>query len=263
MITLPADIKKDDNWNGYSMDQGAQVKNLDSGMGFPEHQRIVCAAKTFIATMAYSDEELGENVAREALMILKEAFTDPDGGAVYITKGIHQPNYDPHIQLKVDGHDRLFHLNVSAEENVQAIDGHGFFHWKAVSVSARVRNHRGDPETQFDYAQWPAGVAAKLRRDANRRNSISSGRLLTLNAEIQAELDRARAQSERDTLKNKIVAAALKLGLTPKNLRDTGKLLDGETVTFLTKSRIEKACTFDKATNKFTYGGTTTTISMS
>jgi len=263
MITLPADIKQDDNWNGTSTDHGLQVRNLDSGMLFTEHQRIVCNAKTFISTMTYTAEELQENAARRALETLKEAFTEADGDPVYITKGIHQPNSDPHIQLRVGDDGPLYHLNVSAEEEVETLSGTKYFHWKAVSVSARIRNGNGTYSglDLYDYAQWPAGVVAKTRY-ASRRNSISPGWLLKLNADIQAERDRAREQSDRDQLKNQVIAAITRLGLTIKNKRDSGKLIDGETVTFQTKTGIAKACSFDKATNKFTYAGTATTLSL-
>lgn len=75
MISLPADVKKKESWNGSSLDIPTQtlVANLESLMNFAEHQRIVCEARGLIATMNYTAEQLQENAARRALVLLKDA----------------------------------------------------------------------------------------------------------------------------------------------------------------------------------------------
>lgn len=262
MIILPDEIKKGANWNGSSVDHntGQSNPNLQSSMNFAEHQRIVFAARGLIETMDFTQEQQDENPAKAALMILKAAFLNNDGGVVYISKGIHQPAADPHMQLSVvvGGETHLFHLDVSAHEVVTDTGGGNHFHWKGVRFSARVKKPKvfGEAEA-FDWAFWPENVDVTPKRNRDRRNSISPQALLDLNAAIDAEKARAKAQSDKAKRENEVIdAISTKLGLTMKTPKfSKAKFFSGQAVDFTTKNGATKSCSFDGVT--FTHPGGT------
>lgn len=250
MISLPADVKKKESWNGSSLDIPTQtlVANLESLMNFAEHQRIVCEARGLIATMNYTAEQLQENAARRALVLLKDAYTSNAGGTVYISKGIHQPNSNPHMQLTVDDEPHLFHLAVSAETLVDDKAGGEHFHWKGVSFSARIKTADSGfmKEAKYDYAEWPENANVTLKRALRRRNSISPESLLALNEKFDEEKRRREAESALALKRNRIAATVLeKLGLKPQNPGQLRKLWAGETAVFVTKNGTAMDCTYD------------------
>jgi hypothetical protein len=251
MITLPADVKKGANWDGVSKDPntGAMVNNLESAMSFAEHQRIVCGARDLLVNMDFTAVDQQANLAKAALMILKAAYCDVDGGTVYISKGIHQPYGNPHIQLTVekDGDDHLFHLDVSAHEVVSDDSGKEHFHWRGVCFSARVKNNAafGDPNT-FDTFFWPQGVAPTPKRFRDRRDSISGPQLQKVNNAIAEETERRRRDSEQQLKRNAVVAAvASKLKLKPADKFQLPKLWNGEAAKFKTVNGKDIMCTYD------------------
>jgi hypothetical protein len=102
MITLPQDVHQGGNWSGTSTDHGRTVRNLESLMSWPEHQRIVVGARGLLVSLDYPQKDQDENLAKKALVVLKEAYTTSSNGVLYGTKGIHQPYLNPHMQLTVE-----------------------------------------------------------------------------------------------------------------------------------------------------------------
>lgn len=249
MITLPDDVQKGDNWDGVSRDTGAPVNNLQSAMSFKEHQRIVCAAGGLLESLAYTEEEQQADKAKSALMLLKRTYTGNDGGVLYISKGIHQPYSNPHLQLSVedDGKKTLYHLDVSAHTVVIDHGGSEHFHWTGVCFSARIKNGKpGTEAEQYDSAWWPAGVVVTPKRNKDRRNSISGPGLVALDKKIDEETARRKAESELALKRNGIVdTVQQKLGLTPKDKFQLKKLWEGGTAVFVTKLRTDINCSYD------------------
>src|SRR5262245_59036187 len=120
MITLPEHVHQGGKWSGTSTDHGKTVPNVESLMSWPEHQRIVVEAKGLLTSLNYSQQDQDDNLAKEALMLLKEVYTTNSNGVLYVTKGIHRPQDDPHMQLKVriDDRSQKYHLDVSADQRV-------------------------------------------------------------------------------------------------------------------------------------------------
>lgn len=248
MITLPDDVKQDGNWDGTSLDRGARVNNLESKMGFKEHQRIVCTAGGLLVSMNYSAVEQQDNKAKAALMLLKQTYTGNDGGVLYISKGIHQPYNNPHIQLKVDdGHTYLYHLDVSAHTVVTDHADKEHFHWTGACFSARIRNGKpGTEAEQYDSAWWPVGVAVTPKVNRDRRNSISGPGLVAKDKAIDEEEAERKAQSDLALQRNAVLDTVLqKLALTPKDKFQLKKLWEGNPAMFLTKGLKPVSCTYD------------------
>jgi hypothetical protein len=252
MITLPQHVDKDGNWNGRSIDPktGDEHPNLESSMSWPEHQRIVIAAGGLLASLDYPQQDQDANRAKQALMVLKAVYTTPANIVLYVTKGIHRPTADPHMQLRVEfnGMTHLYHLDVSLEQRVRDLNRNEYFHWKGVRFSAKVRNDEPDWKTddeKYDRAVWPEGVPVTLR---GRRQSVSQERLAELNQSIRDERARQQALSDRDKKRNEIVKKVWnKLGLKPENNRELPKLWAGGSANFVTEKKKNEPipCTYD------------------
>lgn len=170
MITLPQ-ITAGDNWQGTSEDPnqlGVEVPNLESSMNLEEHRRIVLEAKSLFAGNAQFPAQGGD--AWESLRQLRTIFTTTSDKVVRISKGIHQPGVDPHLQLSAavtlgnETRNVQFHLNLTAEDRDFDKTGDMRFTWKAVqftAVSGKV------------LAAWPANVARRVKEKNIRRLSIS------------------------------------------------------------------------------------------
>lgn len=199
MITLPQ-ITAADNWSGMSEDPnqpGVLVPNLDSKMDLEEHRRIVLeAAALFTGPFpAYAGP------AWESLRQLRTVFTTTTKEPVYISKGIHQPTVDPHIQLtmavKNDNTTKnvQFHLNLTAVDRGDDRSGTMRYTWKAVQFTAVAGNV---------LAAWPQAVARKVKEQNIRRLSVSPSEWQKVKDAVdkakQAAADKQKAQATKDEI---------------------------------------------------------------
>jgi hypothetical protein len=188
----PKDIGQRGSWDGFSdhpVIVGRTVPNKDTSMDWPEHQSIIMKAAGLLALdvpPAFAD--------------LRHAFhgekSVPDSGSVstvkiYVSKGIHQPETNPHIQLETEaqllGHSvrgdkksklvprtdvapRVwkYHLNVSAVNTLSKGDS---FQWVGVQFTRQVGS---------TIHVWPAVATVVMKAPVTvvgRRSSISSSAL--------------------------------------------------------------------------------------
>lgn len=216
MISKEDDIGKTDDWSGISTietDTGGfmSVQNLDSSMSFAEHQRIAFAARKFLVSFDAGEEHWANRPddtdkadATTAFANLKDCYETSDSDfTMKISKGIHQPKTDPHMQIRLssDEYSVLFHLNVSATE----ADGKpagltGRFHWEAHSYSCKFGGM---------IFSWPENAGEPKKKDtyyrSARRNSISHAGLAAAVREHE-RAERARIFTER---KAKVLGPAL------------------------------------------------------
>jgi hypothetical protein len=197
VIATPDAVNDVDNeWDGSSYNKDSQQKqpNKDSKMDWDEHQKIVFDAGALLVNF---NEEMGnQDQASASLDRLKKAY----GGSeelLRVTKGIHQPYSDPHIQLGLwssDGKTKLatYHLNVSASATELNDDN---FQWKAVQFVGYGRVPGGDKSTRC----WPASANHVTKKQSTRRHSISSPVLAAL---VEKNNERLAAAEEKK--KNKI-----------------------------------------------------------
>ncbi len=242
MITCAGDIKQGGAWNGKT----GLEKHLDSSMDFAEHQRIAWdALKLLAGTMAVADNPAGKKLEQ-----LKEAYDGNDASDVlYISKGIHQPTTNPHIQLQLkrsQGRSYTFHLNVSTSSAVIQGLPEDYFHWVGVQFAADVDLV---PDGKV-YAFWPLVATIDRKNRHNRRRwSISPGEVQgtidTIERQRQEEQERANrveqariAESNRAKTRNLIAEQLGKQNWTIPGNKTNGmnKLIDGEKVAVNTKT---------------------------
>lgn len=197
MITMPSDVlaeahnaaDPDDDDIGYAWDgRDGNNPNKQTSMDWAEHQRIVFEARGLLGDGTFGGEMVGRRNyiagdVRTAFKQLYAAYAKGGASVVRVSKGIHQPTVDPHLQLRTstqhDGGPVLhhkFHLNVSAEP-VPDVDGlgSGRFIWKPVQFAMK---HVDD-----EVYRWPRVVTisrkdpARQRGPRVRRLSISPGML--------------------------------------------------------------------------------------
>lgn len=223
MITMPEHVLATDafgGWDGRSVDPNTNKEhpNKETGMDWAEHQRIVCAARGLLA----SEIETAPSTVKQAFKELQSAYNTADSRSVVrVSKGIHQPEDNPHIQLRVvtkfgQGQEavRKFHLDVSAQDTPLKDEA---FQWAGVRFSFKHVNNR---------YYWPLAASPIVRKDA-RRKSISSVDLeahVILMAEIAAE---AKLEEEKKALDERLKAWMLKYGIVASNL---SKLRRGSSV---------------------------------
>jgi hypothetical protein len=195
-------ILKGANWNGTSTINQQQVQNLESAMDFDEHVRIIQEAHGVLSS--FKMDALGEGTekglgeAKLAFSTLKACYESKNGHVVYVSKGIHQPTANPHMQLKLaaegkESEGSTFHLDVSAagesynypEELLEERDADRFI-WKGVQFSY-VNN-------KLRFA-WPKSSTPVIFKKGGhrRRQSIS---LASHNERLHA-LDEAKAVREQ------------------------------------------------------------------
>lgn len=176
-LIQPAAITQRATWNGTSAHPqtvGRTVPNLDSSMDWAEHQAIVVKALALLA---------GDTVP-ELFKLLKSAYEDTvvDGRKtkIYVSKGIHQPETNPHMQIEAESkpinpkatgapYIRRYHLVVSAVPTAQ-MDGR--FKWTGVQFSCS-----DDDDAVHEF---PRGVVPLMKAPAatrGRRNSVSTADL--------------------------------------------------------------------------------------
>ncbi|QYF95733.1 hypothetical protein KY495_11590 [Massilia sp. PAMC28688] len=205
MITLPEHVLEStvepegQTWDGHDSVTGHP--NKETAMPWSEHQRIVCAAVHLL-----QGEPPGNADVKKIFRELKSAYVDPVGRSVVrVSKGIHQPTVDPHLQLRtitdwgggnISYH--KFHLNVSAVA-VPATDNldDDRFQWTPVQFTFLHTNNQ-------TYA-WPAlAVPVEKKGDLKRRLSISDADLKK-HVALQLALQRAAEKAKLDKEFNEAV----------------------------------------------------------
>lgn len=199
-LIQPAAITQRASWNGRSPHPhtvGQTVPNLESAMDWAEHQTIVVKALALLA---------GDAVP-ELFKPLKSAYEDTvvEGRKtkIYVSKGIHQPETNPHLQLETESkpinpkatgaaYIRRFHLVVSAVPTGQ-MDGR--FKWTGVQFSCS-----DDANMVHEY---PVGVVPQMKAPATtrgRRNSVSTADLSAHIKVLEAAAALLAAEEAFDTL---------------------------------------------------------------
>ena len=193
---LPAAITKRATWDGTSPhphNARQRVANLDSKMPWAEHQRIVAEGMALLAADAVP----------EIFQYLRAAFhgalCEGRTTIVYVSKGIHQPETNPHMQLetesKLEGARpgaapfiRRYHMVVSAVPSEKMDDR---FQWKGVQFTCT------DDDDMVH--SFPAGIVPLMKSPAatrGRRNSVTTADLeehVRRQAAIAADLAAAQA----------------------------------------------------------------------
>lgn len=245
MITLPADILKIEGWDGTSTithesGKSSTYENLESSMTFAEHQRIVVRAAGLLK--AFTEEASGwsdnedDTAAKSAFMALKACYEDADSPhAVYIAKGIHQRDDDPHLQLhlKVPGGDkkRKFHLNVTVSRT--GLDLGSGNENKFVWAPAQFV-WKGNAKNYF----WPKAVATTSRR---------RGQSMSLSDHMAREKQIADIRAYAKFIE---LLTAGQYGFVKD--KDKRPLYQGQTVDAKPKTGAVKKLTYNATTMKFT-----------
>jgi hypothetical protein len=222
MITMPSDVLAEahdaadpgDDDIGYAWDgRDGNNPNKQTTMDWAEHQRIVAEARGLLGDGKFGGEMEGRRNyisgdVRTAFKQLYAAYAKSGASVVRVSKGIHQPTVDPHLQLRTstqhDGGPVLhhkFHLNVSAEP-VPDVDGLGTgrFIWKPVQFAMK---HLDD-----QVYRWPRVVTVS-RKDPARRRGPRVRRLSISTATLQAHMDvLAEQQAAAEEAKREAAAAA-------------------------------------------------------
>jgi hypothetical protein len=242
VITCAGDIEEGGAWNGKT----GLEKHLESSMDFEEHQRIAFDALQLLA----GNLAVADNAAGQKLKELKDAYEAGDPADVlHISKGIHQPATNPHmqLQLKRGNWSYKFHLNVSVSSNrIQGLPEE-YFHWVGVQFTADADTI---PHGKV-HACWPLNPVWDMKnRHSRRRLSIAPQDIQdTINAialakqKAQDEANRQeqarQAQSKRDQTRNLIKGQLGKQVWTIEGNVNKGldKLIAGETIAVTTKTR--------------------------
>lgn len=208
MIALPSEIGQaqadgeGNTWDGRSIDSATDIEhpNKETAMDWAEHQRIVFNARRLVTSAVPHTGEV-----KKAFKALKSAYEEESSRTVLrVSKGIHQPEANPHMQLKAEstfltpGPTRdsppvrtlsvlTFHLNVSAVDIPVTPGLAERFHWEGVQFSFL---HGGTTYCWPTLAQPPTG---KVR--TQRRVSISSAGLAAHVAE-HTRLEAVRVAKE-------------------------------------------------------------------
>jgi len=193
MITT-ADVGIEGNWNGISEDKnsGLDVSNYETAMDLNEHKRIVVEAATLFLKQGWP--QVMANGAWEKLLVLKNACTKTNNLVILISKGIHQPLTNPHIQLAIDSLDYpdtlRFHLDLSADDkNYERAHSGGdmLFVWRGVQFTAVDRQHK---------AAWPPNATVTAKATNIRRRSITPEGL----KQVQEKIKQFEAKEAQDKI---------------------------------------------------------------
>lgn len=206
MITMPSDVLAEahnaadpgDDDIGYAWDgRDGNNPNKQTTMDWAEHQRIVAEARGLLGDGTFGSETAGPRyitgAVRKAFKQLYAAYATNGASVVRVSKGIHQPRVDPHLQLRTSTQHadspvlhHKFHLNVSAEP-VPDVDGLGTgrFIWKPVQFTMK----HVDNETY----RWPRVVTVS-RKDPARQRGLRVRRLSISTATLQAHMDALEEQ---------------------------------------------------------------------
>lgn len=190
-------------------------------MDWAEHQRIVFAARGLLPVGDIPFTVKPNKAGREAFARLQSAYQETGSRSVLkVSKGIHQPTVNPHLQLRLEttfgkGAEaqtavNVFHLDVSAVDTPEMEDR---FQWKGVQFSCVVGKNT--------YA-WPENATSIIVK-RERRNSVSS---VDLNAHILAVAEAeslAKAEAEAKLLAERLEAFAKQHGIDGRNLNNFKK----------------------------------------
>jgi hypothetical protein len=238
VISLPSEIQPDGGWN----DNSGLDKNLESNMDFAEHQRIVFdALKLLAGAIAAAANAAGTTLGYLKTAAESNVVTD----VLYISKGIHQPNTNPHLTLKLKragGHWYTYHLNLHVDDTDIAGLPQAYFHWVGVQFTAM---------SGASSACWPlVAVRDTKYHHPRRRMSIAP---IDVQAKIEAIAEAERVERERQERieqarvkeqgralgRNAILAKLQAMNYTIPGNQNNGlnKLYDGESITITTKTR--------------------------
>lgn len=190
---------------------------------------------------------MADNAAGKKLEQLKEAYEggNPDD-VLYISKGIHQPQTNPHMQLRLKrgNSSYTFHLNVSVSDaDIPGLPKE-YFHWVGVQFTAEASTVHGTVN-----AYWPLVAARDTKyRHPRRRTSIAPQDIqgmieaiarATREAQEQANrIEQARlAHSSKDNTRNVITGKlnAQKWTIPGNKTIEMNKLINGETIAVTTQ----------------------------
>ena len=199
MITQPAHVLAADSkavgysWDGQSRDPNSRHwhPNKETAMDWAEHQRIVCEARKLLVNRPNLAGSPQNTYITHAFFDLYQAYTANDA-TLRVSKGIHQPATNPHLQIIVSRKERThkFHLNVSAVD-IEGIQDLEFrFQWEAVQFTFMGNGYQ---------YQWPIGVLGKNKDFWERRLSISSAQLQAHKDQLQ---EIQREQQAREAQEN-------------------------------------------------------------
>jgi hypothetical protein len=235
---MPGDIMEKPDWNTRT----GLEKNLESNMDFAEHQRIAFDALQLLE----GDLAVEDNAAGNKLRQLKEAYEGNDlGDVLYISKGIHQPATNPHMQLQLKRSNSwyTFHLNVSVSSNLIQGLPEKYFHWVGVQFTAEADTFFGKVN-----ACWPLVAALDAKSQHSRRRlSIAPkdvqhmiNAIAVAKQKAQDEANRKEqarlAQQNRDKLRNTIKDLLGKGFYKFSGTKDLDQLFAGQTINATTKT---------------------------
>jgi len=240
VISLPSEIQKGATWDGKT----GFDPHLESTMDFDEHQRIAFAALQLLA----GDLAVADNAAGAKLEALKAAY---EGGSaddvLYISKGIHQPRTNPHMQLQLKRGAHVsytYHLNVSTTDSGVVGLPESYFHWVGVQFTAEAQSVHGTLN-----ACWPLVAARDMKGVHNRRRlSIApenvQGKIEAIAQAAKEEQERADrveqarlAESDKAKARNVLAAKLKAMNYTIPGNATSGlnKLIAGETIKIKTQ----------------------------
>ncbi|MBX3603435.1 MAG: hypothetical protein KF863_22705 [Rubrivivax sp.] len=227
MITRPEDVLatgESGGWDGRSIDPKTNVEhdNKETAMDWAEHQRIVCDARKLLA----GEIEISPSDVKKAFRELRSAYNDASSRSVVkVSKGIHQPTVNPHLQLRMvttfgKGADaqevvRKFHLDVSA---VDTPEMEGRFRWTGVQFSYVHSNDQ--------VYKWPVAATPVIVK-RQRRLSVSSVDLSAHLQKQEQERQQEAARLEAEAEDRKLRGWLEQYGIAASNLN---KLKRGQSV---------------------------------
>lgn len=206
MITMPAHVTaaqgEGHTWDGNDIETGHA--NKQTTMDWAEHQRIVCEARSLVQgepPATYNSE------VKKVFNTLKSAYNDSDNRiTVGVTKGIHQPTVNPHLQLRVSMNygggnvsSYKFHLDVTAESVASPGLEDDRYQWKGVQFSF-------EHPTQ-GVCKWPLVAPAVTKKGALKRRLSISAVGLQAHMDEQLRLEReAQIAAEKKAFDDALTA---------------------------------------------------------
>ena len=235
MITMPEDVLQADegevgfSWDGTSphpIFDDETVPNKETTMDWAEHQRIVCNAGKLLTSWT-SEKHTGKG--KQAFRALKDAYdgSNKQRAVLRVSKGIHQPETNPHLQLRIvetffNNEDKTstsvnytFHLDVSATEITSSglvdrfqwdgaqfsyEDANRWYRWPVLAVPPRAKNSSASRRASISYASLQAHLndLAEQEKKRLRQEALDQQKLQaqTLEGKINLELVRLKEEEQ-------------------------------------------------------------------